>query len=123
MKSIGPLKVAVVGCGFIAQLQHLPSLSRIKNAEVVAVCDQNKDIAESISKKFHIAKNYTDFSEMLDRVNIDMVDICAPPQTHLALSIQAIEPPPAPMLVISILSTAFFWSPIIISVVVAIVRP
>jgi predicted dehydrogenase len=91
MKSKQPLKVAVAGCGTIAQLQHLPSLNRIRNAELVAVCDQNKDIAEHIAQKFHITRSFTDFSEMLDSVDIDMIDICTPPRTHLSMSIQAIE--------------------------------
>ena len=91
MKSKESLRVAVAGCGFIAQLQHLPSLSRIRDVKVVALCDQNKGIAERVAHKFHIARSFTDYSEMLDEMKIDMIDICTPPQTHLTLSIRAIE--------------------------------
>ena len=38
-------------------------------------------------------------------------------------SIRAMDPPPAPMLVVSMLSTAFFWSPMTVSVVVGTMPP
>jgi UDP-N-acetylglucosamine 3-dehydrogenase len=91
MKSKRSLRVAVTGCGTIAQLQHLPSLHKIREATIVAVCDQNKDVVERTANKFGIARSFTDYSEMLDNVDIDMIDICTPPRTHLSLANQAIK--------------------------------
>ncbi len=91
MRMKQPLRVAVVGCGLIGQWHHIPSLLKIRDAEVVAICDKNEDLVKKTARKFNIGRYYTDLSEMLSREEVDMVDICTAPQTHLALSIQAIE--------------------------------
>jgi len=86
-----PLTVAVVGCGFIAQSVHIPSLVRSKRAKLVAVCDRNDELARDVARRFRIGKYYSDFSEMLEREKPDMVDICTAVSTHAPLSIQAME--------------------------------
>ncbi len=86
-----PLRVAIVGCGIIGQWHHIPSLLKIRDAKVVAICDENEDLVKKTARRFNIRRYYTDFSEMLITEELNMVNICTPPQTHLALSIQAIE--------------------------------
>jgi len=66
-------------------------MRKINDVKVVAVCDKNEALARQVAKKFHINSYYADLSEMLDKEKMDMVDICAPPQTHLALSTQAMQ--------------------------------
>lgn len=85
------LRVGIVGCGDVAQWAHIPALKKIKNAELVAVCDEDEDSAIRVAKRFHISRYYTDFSQMLEKEELDMVDVCTPPKTHSVLSIQAIE--------------------------------
>ena len=92
MSKVKPLRVGIVGCGQIAQEQHIPYLGKIKGAEIVAICDRNEGLARRVSARFHISNYYTDFSEMLDKEKLDMVDICTTPQTHPALSILALMP-------------------------------
>ncbi len=86
-----PLRVAIVGCGRIGQGYHIPSLLKIRDAKVVAICDENEDLVKKTARRFNISRYYTDSSEMLAREEVNMVDICTPPQTHLALSIQAMQ--------------------------------
>ena len=86
-----PLRVAIVGCGRIGQWHHIPPLLKIRDAKVVAICDKNEDLVKGAARRFNISRYYTDSSEMLAREEVNMVDICTPPQTHLALSIQAME--------------------------------
>jgi len=85
------LKVGLVGCGEVANWAHLPSFKRLKKAEVVAVCDVEEKEAASTAQRFHISQYYTDFSEMLAREKLDMVEICTPPDTHAAIAISAME--------------------------------
>lgn len=90
MKVVKSLRVGVVGGGEAAQW-HISALLKINNVELVAICDRNEDLARRVADRFHINRYYADFSEMLDREEVDMVDICAPPQTHLVLTTQAME--------------------------------
>jgi len=85
------LKVGVVGCGQVAQRFHIPSLLKIKNAEAVAVCDRDEELARRVAKRFHISRYYADFSEMLGKEELDMVHICTSPKAHATLSIQAMD--------------------------------
>lgn len=91
MRAKGPLSVGIVGCGAAAQNYHLPYLVKIKNAKVVAVCDMNEGLAKAIAKRFRVGRYYSDFSEMLERENLDMVDVCTSPKAHAILSIQAMD--------------------------------
>ena len=86
-----PLKIALVGCGGAAQGLHIPSLRKIGNADLLAVCDNNEDLAKRAAKRFNISRYYADFSEMLQKERLDIVDICTPPKSHATLSIQAME--------------------------------
>lgn len=83
------LRVGIIGCGEVVQSQHIPSLLRIKDAEITLVCDRDEDLAKRVAQRFNIDKYYTDFSEMLEKEELDMVDICTSPKSHAALSIQA----------------------------------
>jgi len=73
-----PLRVAIVGCGLIGQWHHIPSLLKIKEAKVVAICDENEDLVKGAARRFGINRYYTDFSEMLAREGLNMADICPP---------------------------------------------
>lgn len=90
MKITKPLRVGIVGCGGAAYW-HISGMLKINSVELVAICDRNEALARRVAERFHVNSYYTDFSEMLDKEKMDMVDICAPPQTHLALSAKAME--------------------------------
>lgn len=85
------LKVGIVGCGGITNLNHIPAWLRLEDVELVAVCDKNENAAKKIANKFKIAKYHTDFSEMLEKEQLDAIDNCTPVQLHTSLSIQALE--------------------------------
>jgi len=55
------IKVAIVGAGNVANSMHLPAWKKIPEAEVVAVCDVNRENAERTAEKWKIPKIYTDF--------------------------------------------------------------
>ncbi len=85
------LKVGVVGCGLISKLRHIPAYKKLKYLDVTAVCDLNKELAMETAKEFHIPNFYTDTSKMFDEEDLDIVDICVPPQIHAAIAIEAME--------------------------------
>ncbi len=82
------LKVAVIGLGRISE-KHLNAYKIENLATLTAVCDINKDIADQISKE-HNAKVYYDYKEMLDKEELDVVQICLPHYLHVPVSKYAI---------------------------------
>jgi len=82
------LRVAVVGCGAIANL-HLAVWSKMRQAQVVALCDVDEEKAKEVGRKWGIWSYYTDMQTMISKENVEIVDICTPPQTHHSLIIQA----------------------------------
>jgi len=67
------VKLALIGCGSIAQLVHLPALKRIEEAELVAICDIYEEVAKGVAEKFAIEKYYTDYVEMLEKEDLDAI--------------------------------------------------
>jgi predicted dehydrogenase len=55
------------------------------------VCDKDPGLLATVGRKLRSVGRYEDFGEMLSRAELDVVDICTPPQTHAALGIQAAE--------------------------------
>ena len=89
---MGGLKAAVIGCGFIAKVRHIPAFQRMKNrVELCAVCDLNENLAQETASEFHIPRVYTDTATMFAQENLDLVDICVPPQIHAAVAIEAMH--------------------------------
>lgn len=87
------IKVGIIGCGGIANGKHMPSLMKVKNCEMVAFCDIIKERAENAAKKFGIpeAKVYTNYKELLDNSEIDVVHVCTPNRSHSFITIDALE--------------------------------
>lgn len=82
------LRVGIVGCGNIFTM-HATSAHHLKNAEIVGVCDIKKDRADQAAEKYH-CKAYYDYTEMIDKKNIDVVHVCIPHYLHPVVSKYAI---------------------------------
>lgn len=84
-------KVAVIGLGGIAQLVHLPILSKLMNVQISAIADIKKNQLNSVGDKFKIEKRYTDHKEMLDKEEIEAVIIATPTNTHLEIALDCLR--------------------------------
>ena len=70
------LKVAVIGCGGIANQKHFPALKNNSDMnEIVAFCDVIEERAVKAAKEFGTpdAKVYTDYRELLKDESIEVV--------------------------------------------------
>ena len=87
------LRVAIVGCGGIANGKHMPSLKKIAGAEMVAFCDIIVERAEKAAKAFGTpdAKVYTDYKELLKDESIEVVHVCTPNRSHSFISVDALD--------------------------------
>ena len=75
-----PLQVAVIGAGIYGQ-NHLNAYKWNPNANLVAICDKNAEVAERAAREYG-AKAYTDMEEMLQKESIDAVSIATPDPYH-----------------------------------------
>jgi len=78
------LKVGVIGCGFFAQ-NHLAAWQAIEEINLVAVCDQQKKLAEAAKTQFKAQQAYDKAEEMLANEDLDFVDIVTTPASHRCL--------------------------------------
>src|SRR6186997_2369116 len=83
------LKVAIIGCGKIAD-SHASQIQRIDGCEIVAACDQEVLMAQQLSERFRIPRYFTNSSEMLETARPDVVHITTPPQSHFELGRQCL---------------------------------
>jgi predicted dehydrogenase len=90
MNSPSPIRVAIVGCGQIADL-HIAEIQKIAGAQLVAVCDTNELMAEQAAVRFGVPKYYTDFERLLKEQQPGVIHITTPPQSHLSLGKLAVE--------------------------------
>ncbi|MEG6572706.1 Gfo/Idh/MocA family oxidoreductase [[Clostridium] cellulosi] len=81
-------RTGIVGTGFVGQI-HVETVRRLGNVEVVALTD--KFSAEESAKKLNIPKYFTDYKEMIDTMNLDVVHICTPNNTHFEIAMYALE--------------------------------
>ena len=87
------LKVAIVGCGGIANGKHLPALSKIAAVELVAFCDILEEKAVEAAAKYGVegARVYTDYQEMFGKESPDVVHVLTPNDSHAPVTIAALE--------------------------------
>jgi len=84
------IKVAIVGCGKIADA-HAEQIQRIREAEIFAVCDKEELMAKQLFERYPIKHYFSDIQEMLENAQPDVVHITTPPQSHLELGIQCLD--------------------------------
>lgn len=84
------LKVAIIGCGKIADV-HASEIQRIGGAEIVAVCDTEPLMAEQLADRFQVPKRFVSLDELLSQIKPDVVHITTPPESHFKLAALCLE--------------------------------
>lgn len=79
------MKVALIGYGVIGKV-HVNVINCLKE-DLVGICDIDKEKLISFDNKI----TYTDYKEMLDKTNPDVVHICTPHYLHKEMIIYALE--------------------------------
>lgn len=83
------MKSAIIGCGGIAQV-HAKSIEKVKNTSLTAVADIIPERAEAMAEEYG-AKAYTDWEEMLNKEEIDVLHICTPHYLHTPMAAAALK--------------------------------
>ena len=84
------LKVAIVGCGKIAD-SHAQQIQRIQACEIVAVCDREPLMAKQLYERFPIKRCFSDLTQLLEEGRPDVVHITTPPESHFSIAKTCLE--------------------------------
>jgi len=82
--------VGIIGCGAIAS-NHATNYIRDSRTRIVAVADVIQKKAKDLAQRFRIGTWYTDYRELLNHPDIDIVSICLPHNLHAEASVAAAE--------------------------------
>ena len=84
-------RIGVVGIGWWATVNHIPTIRDCREAEVVAICDLDAERLRLAGETFDIAARYRDLDEMLARERLDGVMVSTPHTAHAAPAIAALK--------------------------------
>ena len=81
------MKVAVIGCGTIANNAHIPGYMRNGKAEIKYFCDIIPERADGAVSKYGIGKAVYDYKEILADPELAAVSVCTPNKAHMPITI------------------------------------
>ncbi len=85
------VNVSIIGLGGIAQLVHLPILSKMQNVNISAVSEINKNRLNSVADKFGIKNRFSNYQDLLHKTETDALIIATPTNTHHKIVLDAIN--------------------------------
>lgn len=85
------IRVGLVGCGFVSEL-HMYALRRVYgvDVEVAAVAARGDRVVE-FADRHNIPRVYRSFAELIADRDLDVVDICTPPNLHSEMIVAAMQ--------------------------------
>jgi predicted dehydrogenase len=92
MKTTKTFKGAIIGCGYIANICHIPAWESLKDQgfEITSICDPNAEALKDTVKRWGHRQVYPDIDSVLNK-GLDFVDICVNPQLHRQLAVKAMR--------------------------------
>ncbi len=85
------MKVAIIGCGTIANRQHIPAYLKNEKAEIKYFCDIIPERAQKAVEDYGCGIAVTDYHDVLSDPEIEAVSICTPNNVHATISIDAMR--------------------------------
>jgi len=85
------LRVGVIGCGRWAGWAHLPGWTRDERCQVVAVCDRDEGLVLAAADRFGVADAFTDHRRVIERDDVDVIDVVTGDEEHFTLTMAALE--------------------------------
>ena len=81
------LKVAVIGCGKIANDEHIPAYMNSELGEIKYFCDIIPEKADAAVAKYGVGKAVYNHRDILDDPEITAVSVCTPNMGHKIVSV------------------------------------
>lgn len=86
------LRVGIVGSQFAAHL-HLNNYAKLRGSkmEILGIASKTENNAQETARQFNIPSVYTDYRRLLERKDIDVIDLCIPTNLHEEMVIASAE--------------------------------
>ena len=85
------MKVAIIGCGTIANAAHIPAYMANPDAEIKYFCDIIPERAQAAVEKYGCGIAVTDYHDVLNDPEVDAVSVCTPNMAHKLIAIDAMR--------------------------------
>ncbi len=85
------MKVAVIGCGTIANSAHIPAYMKNQEAEIKYFCDIILERAEAAVEKYGCGIAVEDYHDVLNDPEVEAISICTPNKSHSEITIAALK--------------------------------
>src|SRR5512140_2434645 len=84
------LRIGLIGCGGITLQNHVPGLALCPGVEVTALCDTDRASLERVRQQTGAQWLTSDYTQVVNRDDVDAVVIATPNVTHPAIALAAI---------------------------------
>jgi predicted dehydrogenase len=86
------VRVGVVGAGLVAQAEHLPYLSSLRDRfALAALAEPSRTVREALGARYGIPGLHADYRAMFDAGGLDAVVVSSPAGTHAEIVLAALE--------------------------------
>jgi predicted dehydrogenase len=84
------LKAAVFGTGFVGRV-HLEGIRRLGFVQVYAIGETQIEKARRLAEEFNVGKTASDYKQILDDPEVDVVHVCTPNALHFPMVSDALN--------------------------------
>lgn len=85
------MKVAIIGCGTIANAAHIPAYLKNEEAEIKYFCDIIPERAQAAVEKYGCGTAVTDYHDILKDPEVEAISVCTPNNMHAPISIDCLR--------------------------------
>jgi len=85
------MKIGIIGCGTIANNQHIPAYMKNNKAEIKYFCDIIKEKADQAVEKYGCGTAVTDYKTVLEDKEIEAISVCTSNKSHSEIAIAALK--------------------------------
>jgi predicted dehydrogenase len=85
------IRIGLAGCGFVSEL-HMHAYRRVYGVDVeVSAVAARGDHVVDFAHRHRIPKPYRSFRDLIADRELDVIDICTPPNLHAAMIVEAMQ--------------------------------
>ena len=85
------MKIAVIGCGSIANAAHIPNYMKNDKVEIKYFCDIIPERAQAAVEKYGCGIAITDYHDILKDDEVKAVSVCTPNNVHPTISMDCLK--------------------------------